>query len=289
MIQSMTAFARSENKGDWGQLVCEMRSINHRYLELSLNIAECLRHLEMPLREHLKKKLQRGKIECLIRFQPSLTANHSLFKVNEAVLNQVAAASKLIAGYVPDAQMLNVADLLRFPGILENREVDIEALQTPVFSLLEQTLAELLAARKREGAELSQLFLQRIQLISAELNKITTRVPQLLIEQRDKLNKRFQEAKVELDANRLEQEMVFFAQRMDVTEEIDRTKTHIKEFCRILQAGGLVGRRLDFLLQELNREANTLGSKSQDPLLSHAAVEIKVLIEQIREQVQNVE
>jgi uncharacterized protein (TIGR00255 family) len=184
---------------------------------------------------------------------------------------------------------INSAEILRFPGVLESKEADIDRLQAEAIVLVEKSLTDLVAARQREGKELTRLFLQRIDAMEQELVKVKNRLPAVLIEQREKLLKRFADAKVELDATRLEQEMVIFAQRMDVAEEVDRTQTHLTEIRRILKTGGAVGRRLDFLMQELNREANTLGSKSTDSILTHAAVEMKVLIEQMREQVQNVE
>jgi uncharacterized protein (TIGR00255 family) len=178
---------------------------------------------------------------------------------------------------------------LHFPGVIEKREVDVKILQNEVLELLEKAIQDLLAARMREGEELKRLFLQRMDVVQHELIKVSEKLPHVITEQQERLLKRFSEAKVELDAGRLEQEMVIFAQKMDVSEEIERTKTHITEVRRILTEGGPAGRRLDFLLQELNREANTLGSKSVDPVITHAAVEMKVAIEQAREQVQNIE
>ncbi|OGT42047.1 MAG: YicC family protein [Gammaproteobacteria bacterium RIFCSPHIGHO2_12_FULL_37_34] len=288
MIHSMTAFARGEVRGDWGNLVCEIRSINHRYLDMVFYLPDMLRTLEMSMRESIRKVISRGKIECSIRYQPNAKAAQALFTMNGALVQALCQASEKIASFLGNASASST-DILRFPGVLETKEADLVILQKQVFHLLEKTLHDLAASRKREGDELTQLFFQRLDSIQQELVKIRQRLPLVLKEQKERLVKRFTEAKVELDPARLEQEMVIFAQKIDVAEEVDRTETHITETRRVLNQGGAVGRRLDFLLQELNRESNTLGSKSLDSILMHAAVEMKVLIEQMREQVQNVE
>lgn len=289
MILSMTAFARTQTQAEWGNFVCEMRSINHRYLEISLHLPEILRVFEMPLRECIRQYVKRGKVECAIRYQANSAAGGASFAVNTALVNNLSKAAQEVASLLTSPAPISATDILRFPGVMETKDADVSQLQKEVFQLLETTLKDLVAARQREGEELKQTFLQRLDLMQQELAKVRSRLPQVLIDQRDKLIKRFTEAKVELDPNRLEQEMVIFAQKIDVAEEIDRTETHIAEIRRILKQDGMAGRRLDFLLQELNREANTMGSKSSDSTITHAAVEMKVLIEQIREQVQNIE
>lgn len=289
MIHSMTAFARVQNQGASGSLVCEIRSINHRYLEVGLHLPEVLRIMEMPLRESIRQYVQRGKIECSIRYQASSNTPGSLFTVNTMLAEELCAASEKIAEFLQHAPVINLTDILRYPGVLETKEADLSQLQADVSQLLQATLKDLVSARQREGEELKQLFLQRMDLMQSEMNKVRSHLPQVMIDQRERLLKRFVDAKIDLDANRLEQEMVMYAQKIDVSEEVERTETHIAEIRRILKQGGTVGRRLDFLLQELNREANTLGSKSTDSVLTHAAVEMKVLIEQVREQVQNIE
>lgn len=289
MIYSMTAFARAQSQGEWGHLACEIRSINHRYFEISLHLPDMLRALEMPMRERFQSFLKRGKIECGIRYQPNAAKVGSLLTVNMTLASELGRVSEEIAGLLKMPAAISPAELLRFPGVLETKEMDVSVLQQEIFRLLEVTLHDLVAARQREGEGLKQLFLQRMDVMEQELSKARQRLPKVMIEQRDRLLKRFTEARLELDPNRLEQEMVIFAQRLDVSEEIERTETHIVEIRRILKQGGTVGRRLDFLLQELNREANTLSSKSVDSVMTHAAVEMKVLIEQVREQVQNVE
>jgi len=284
----MTAFTRVQSKGEWGSLVCEMRSINHRYLEMSVHTPENLRVLEVPMRELIREQLKRGKVECVLRYQPS-SSNHALLSINTELANELSHVSETIAALLKNPGPVSPLDILRFPGVLESKEVDIKKLQDEVFHLLALALKDLLAARSREGEDLKQLFLQRMDLLQQELVKVRERLPQVMQEQRDKLLKRLADVKQECDSGRLEQEMVIYAHKIDVAEEIDRTETHISEVRRVLKEGGLAGRRLDFLLQELNREANTLGSKSVDPILTHAAVEMKVLIEQVREQVQNIE
>lgn len=289
MIHSMTAFARSQTQGSWGSLVCEIRSINHRYLEISLHAPDVVRALEMPIRERVRHLIKRGKIECGLKYQPSAASEGAMFSINTVLAKALCEASEQIGGFLKDAAPVHSTDILRFPGVLETKEADFQALQQEVLNLVEATLKDLLAARGREGEELKQLFLLRMDAMQVELAKVRERLPQVMIDQRERLLKRFADAKIELDPGRLEQEMVMFAQKIDIAEEIDRTETHILEIRRILKQGGASGRRLDFLLQELNREANTLGSKSVDPVITHAAVEMKVLIEQVREQVQNIE
>jgi len=289
MIYSMTAFARTQSTGEWGSLVCEMRSINHRYLEMSVHLPDVLRAFEMPIRERIRDVLKRGKVECLIRYQPSTGKAGSLYEINTLLAQELCHASEQIAVMLLNAGPVCPTDILRFPGVLETKETDMASLEKPILALVEGTLTDLVAARGREGEELKQIFLQRMDLMQQELTKVRENLPRLIQEQQERLMKRFTDAKLELEPGRLEQEMVIFAQKIDVAEEIDRAETHIGEIRRVLKHGGAVGRRLDFLLQELNREANTLGSKSVDAGMMHTAVEMKVLIEQVREQVQNVE
>lgn len=289
MVYSMTAFARTQEQGEWGTMICEMRSINHRYLELSVYLPELLRALEMPIREQIRQKLNRGKVECTFKLKSSSGQQAEQLVLNQSMVKALATASSEIADILISPGTVNPADIMRFPGVLETKEADTSALQATAAGMLKTCLEELLAARQREGGELTKLFIRRAELIEAELTKVKARLPSVQKEQREKLLKRFEDVKLELDTTRLEQEMVMFAQRIDVAEEIERTETHLGEMRRILKAGGVVGRRLDFLMQELNREANTLGSKSVDTVLTHAAVEMKVLVEQMREQVQNIE
>ena len=288
MIQSMTAFARSQSQSHAGSIVCEVRSINHRYLEMSLRLPEVLHELEVHMRERIREHIKRGKIECFLRYQPSETSGVEL-TINTALVEKLCQANELIAKELKHPAHINTMDILRWPGILQMKEVDLENVQEDVLALLDQTLENLVEARCREGAQLKELFLQRLEGMAVELVKVRARIPAILQGQRERLMARFSDASLQFDTSRLEQEMVLLAQKIDVTEEIERLETHITEVRRILKHGGAVGRRLDFLMQELNREANTLGAKSVDADTTRASVELKVLIEQIREQVQNVE
>lgn len=287
MIQSMTAFARAQGQGKWGMAVCEIRSINHRYLELIVRVPENLHELEAPMRECIRDHVKRGKVECHLRYQPGDVSG------SEITIN-THLADRLCKANIKIAEMLNQAtvstmDILQWPGILQIAEVDLEIIEDEVIQLLEKGLKDLVAARAREGDELKQLFLQRLDSMKSEVAKVRQHMPNILKTQRERLINRFSEAKIEVDSNRLEQEIVIFSQKIDVSEELERIDTHISEVRRVLKQGGVVGRRLDFLMQELNREANTLGAKSADVDTTRASVELKVLIEQIREQVQNVE
>lgn len=288
MIHSMTAFAREQSQGDWGIMTCELRSINHRYLEISIHLTEALRVFEMPMRELIRKHVRRGKVECSLRYRPGQDAP-TAFEVNIPLVTELARVSAVVSECLTGSQSISVSDVLRYPGVLEAKETDAGTLQEVTMQLVERTLNDLLGAREREGSELTRLFLERMEAMQVEMDKVRARLPQVMLEAKERLNKRFSDAKIELDPGRFEQEMVMYAQKIDIAEEIDRTETHMTEVRRVLKSGGAAGRRLDFLLQELNREANTIGSKSTDSVITHAAVEMKVLIEQVREQVQNVE
>ncbi len=288
MIHSMTAFAREQSQGSWGVLTCELRSINHRYLEISTHLSEAIRVFETPIREQIRLLAKRGKIECSVRYRPAVDTD-AAFVVNQGLVKELARVSEEITAMLNDPAPVSAADILRFPGVLESKEADQSMLQEEVLALVKKSLFDLLAAREREGSELNRLFLERMDQMQVEMKKVRERLPFVMKEAQERLWKRFSDAKVELDPARIEQEMVMFAQKIDISEEIDRTETHIAEFRRVLKADAAAGRRLDFLLQELNREANTMGSKSTDSIITHAAVEMKVLIEQVREQVQNVE
>lgn len=288
MIQSMTAFSRLQGQGTWGSAACELRSINHRYLEMSVRLPDTLHELEIMIRERIRHHIKRGKIECNIRYIPGDVAGSEII-INKHLAVQLCRATDTVGQMLTHPAPINPMDILHWPGILQIAEVDIEIIQDEIVQLIEKALLDLVEARSREGAELKILFLQRLESMKNELTKVREHLPAVMKAQRERLIARFTDAKVELDAGRLEQEMVMFAQKTDVSEELERIDTHISEVRRVLKQGGLVGRRLDFLMQELNREANTLGAKSVDVDTTRASVELKVLIEQIREQVQNVE
>lgn len=288
MIYSMTAFARQLDQGDWGSAVWEIRAVNHRYLDCSLKMPESFKSLEMSLRELAREKVQRGRIECTLQYKPS-TKNYNSLSVDKNLVKNLAHAIDEIRQHIPEAQSVNPLQILAWPNVLQAEETKIELIQSTVSKLFEKALDELVATRAREGSALQKILEQKLQTISDQEQKIRARVPKILQLQRTKITSRLEEIKAELDAQRLEQEILLLAQRIDITEELDRLMTHVKETQRVLGDGGRVGKRLDFLLQELNRETNTIAAKSIDAETTSVAVELKVVIEQMREQAQNVE
>ena len=289
MIRSMTAFSRREERADGATLSWEIRSVNHRYLEPGLRLPDSLRDVEPAVRESLRRRLSRGKVECTLRLGGQDAQAGGALTLNEPLLAEVVAVAQRIAGLAGPGAVINPVDILRWPGVAQAAEADSEALAARAIALFEATLDDFVAAREREGAELAALVHQRLDAILREVERVKAALPQILEAQRQKLRARVEEALAAPDRDRLEQELVLLAARMDVAEEIDRLVTHVGEVRRALKEGGSVGRRLDFLMQELNREANTLGSKSVSADTTQASVEIKVLIEQMREQVQNIE
>jgi len=285
----MTAFARQEGDGDWGALQLELRSVNHRYLEVNPRLPEELRQIETKLRERIGKRLGRGKVDCTVRYQPPASAASGELKLNVELVKQLAHASREVDGHLYNAAPVNSLDVLRWPGVLESVAVDAEQLQQAVMTLLDAALEELDENRCREGDKLKAIILQRCGSAAEVVTAVRQRLPEVLAGVRQRLHERLTELRQELDENRLEQEMVIQAQKLDVDEEMDRLETHLAEVRRVLDRDEPVGRRLDFLMQELNREANTLGSKSADSETTKASVELKVLIEQMREQIQNIE
>ncbi len=288
MIYSMTAFARRELRGDFGLLVCEIRSVNQRYLEANFRLSDVVRELEMPLRDKLRQQLSRGKVDVWIKHE-AIEGNVSNIHINQDLAARLVAAASQIDQLARHAAPLNAADILRIPGVVCVAEPNQQALLAATQSLFDQTLSDFVAMRQREGQALQQFIGQRLDLIAVECEKVRERMPHILAHYRQRLLARLQDIKAELDNDRLEQEMVLFAHKIDVAEELDRLSAHLVEIKRVLQQGGAVGRKLDFLMQELNREANTLGSKSVSADSSLSSVELKVLIEQMREQIQNLE
>ena len=287
MIHSMTAFARAEQAGEHGTLSWEIRSVNHRYLEPHLRLPEAFRDLEGAVREALRKGLSRGKVECTLRFAEE-TAGRSM-QVDPERARQLISAAEKVAALIKQPAPLNPLEILAWPGVLVGDSTDPQALNNAALQLFHQALEQMKAGRLREGEELAHLINERLDAIGTETATLRSQVPQMLAAQRQKLIDRCAEMRVELDAQRLEQELVMLAQKSDVAEELDRLGTHVTEVRRVLKSGGAAGRRLDFLMQELNREANTLGSKAFDTRSTQAAVNLKVLIEQMREQIQNIE
>ena len=287
MIHSMTAFARAEQAGPNGTLSWELRSVNHRYLEPHLRLPDAFRDLEGAVREALRNGLSRGKVECTLRFAEE-SAGQPL-QVDRERAAQLVAAAESVASLIKHPAPLNPLEVLSWPGVLVANAADPQALNKAAMSLFKQALEELKQSRSREGIELAKLLSDRLDSIDGEVAALRELVPQMLAMQRQKILDRSAELQVELDPQRLEQELVILAQKSDVAEELDRLSTHVSEVRRVLKSGGAAGRRLDFLMQELNREANTLGSKAFDTRSTQAAVNLKVLIEQMREQVQNIE
>lgn len=287
MIYSMTAFARKELKGPWGTAVWEIRSVNQRFLETYFRLPEQFRSLEPVLRERFRKRLQRGKVECALRFSNE-GAEASKITLNEALAKQVLEAADWIQSH-GQSTGVNPLDVLRWPGVVAAEETDMDAIQKELLQGLDQAMEDFVEARATEGAELKKMIEQRLDGIEVEAQKVGEQMPQIVQWQREKLINRFEEAKVELEETRVEQEMVMLAQKLDVAEELDRLAAHVKETRNIMNKGGACGRRLDFMMQEFNRESNTLGSKSINAEVTQSAVELKVLIEQMREQIQNIE
>ena len=288
MIRSMTAFARQQGHGEYGELTWEVRSVNHRFLETTVRLPEELRGIEPAVRDRVTARLGRGKVECNLRLKAAAAGSVEL-QVNERMVEQILAAADKMAHRLHSSHQLSIMDVLRWPGVMETGEQDFTPAQEAALTLLEQTLDSLLEAREREGARLSDLIVQRVRGMRAQVETARERMPLVIEAVRERLRARLAEVAENLDQERLEQEMALLAQRLDVDEEMDRLRTHLDEVSRVLEQDEPVGRRLDFLMQELNREANTLGSKSADSETTAISVEMKVLIEQMREQVQNIE
>ena len=288
MISSMTAFSRKESRSDQGELVCEIRSVNHRYLELFLRLPEELKALEPKIRERVNQRLGRGKLDLALRFTPSKDAAGGMV-INERLAQQVIDAAGQIGMLLHQSVPPRTMDVMRWPGVLETEEQDLAPVQKLSMELLDEALDGLVNARQREGERLAELILQRVEAMREQVIQVQGLMPEVLESVRERLRNRLAEVQEELDEGRLEQEMALLAQRLDVDEEMDRLNTHLDEVENVLKRKEPVGRRLDFLMQELNREANTLASKSANVDVTRIGVELKVLIEQIREQVQNIE
>ena len=288
MVRSMTAFSRQEHNGEFGELILELRTVNHRYLDISLRLPEELRSLESKLREQISNRLTRGKLDLSLRYQPPAQERDSL-QLDMELVKQLSKASREIDHILYDHTAVHSMDILRWPGVLQARTIDQELLSKAVLTLLNEAMDDLVATREREGKKLGDVISQRCDAMSEIVSQVKVKMPEIMQGWRDKLVARLEQAKLEVDPERLEQEIVYLAQKTDVDEEMDRLAMHISEVQRVLTEKKPVGRRLDFLMQELNREANTLGSKSVHVDSTRASVDLKVLIEQMREQVQNIE
>ncbi len=288
MVCSMTAFARQEQRDGQGDLVWELRSVNHRYLEVTVRLPEEFRVLESKVRELVAKRLGRGKVDCNLRFEQGAGSVADV-SVNRELAKKIIDAASTVDQLLHESRPLQSIDILRWPGVLEVEKPDLSPLQQRAGDLLEAALDTLVDTRRREGERLAELITQRCASMQEQVAAVKERMPQVLSGIRERLQARLSELREDMDPARLEQEMVLLVQRLDVDEEMDRLATHLDEVLRVLQREEPVGRRLDFLMQELNREANTLSSKSNDVEVTRLAVEMKVLIEQMREQVQNIE
>ena len=288
MARSMTAFARQELVKDWGTLTLELRSVNHRYLDVSMRMPEDFRNLEPKIREKISAKLARGKVDVGLKFSRTEAAAGDLL-IDMDLIQQISNASREIDHILYNPAQVSSLELLRWPGVIKTPEVDSAELSGALFELLDVTLNDMLEGREREGEKLADLIQQRCQSISEVIVNVKKRLPEIMKIWREKLLTRIQDASVEVDESRLQQELVILAQKTDVDEELDRLTTHVTEVERVLKDKKPIGRRLDFLMQELNREANTLGSKSIDTETTKASVDLKVFIEQMREQIQNIE
>jgi len=288
MIRSMTAFARQELRAEWGTLTWELRSVNHRYLEISTRLPEEFRVLEPEIREVIGTRLSRGKLECNLRFQQAAGATPEV-NIDHGLATALVEANRHIEEMILNAARINPMELLRWPGVLTLKGPDLEPMFDEAIQGLTVALDELITTREREGERIHAVISQRCATMRVLVEEAKERLPEVLERQRQRLQERLAEIREELKEERLEQEMVLFAQKIDVAEELDRLDTHIEEVERVITRDEAIGRRLDFLMQELNREANTLGSKSADIETTRVAVDLKVMIEQMREQVQNIE
>lgn len=288
MIRSMTAFARSERTDIWGTAYWELRSVNNRYLDVTPRLPEEVRAVESSVREQVRAKLNRGKVDCTLRLSLGASTDATL-ELNLELARRVAEATREIDALLHDPARVSAVDVLRWPGVVQTQSPDIDTLGKAVLELLDEALAQLVATREREGQHIAGLLIERCDEMQTITDAVRKRLPEVLAATRQRLHERLAELVEQLNEERLEQEIAMVAQKTDVAEELDRLDAHVKEVRRVLDNVQPAGRRLDFLMQELNREANTLGSKSIDTETTRASVDLKVLIEQMREQIQNVE
>lgn len=288
MICSMTAFAHRETKDELGHISWNLRSVNHRFLDISLRLPEQFRSLESELRERLNKRLSRGKLDCSLGYKPPTTLSDKVI-VNETLAKALIETSHKVELLMNNAARISAIEILQWPGVTLEPEIDTAPLLKTALTAFDEALDELIDSRRREGNRLKDIISQRLESIVEIVEKVRERRPLVLEAQRRKLTSRISELEIEPDAQRLEQELVYTAQKLDVEEELDRLHGHCTELADVLQRREPIGRRMDFLMQEFNREANTLASKSADLQTTQAAVELKVMIEQMREQAQNIE
>ncbi|WP_199609625.1 YicC/YloC family endoribonuclease [Flocculibacter collagenilyticus] len=287
MIHSMTAYARHEVKNDWGNAIWEIRSVNQRYLETFIRLPEQFRAIETVIRERLRKQLQRGKVEVFLKYNANPAAVGQL-QINETLAKQLIEKANWIRTHGAESN-INPIEIMRWPGVMEVEEADIDTIQTDILNGFDKVLSDFKDARGSEGENLKEMIEQRLTGVLEQKAIIEQHLPEIMAWQKERIVNRFEEINLELDEGRLEQEMIYLAQKTDVAEELDRLTSHVNETQKIMKKGGACGRRLDFMMQEFNRESNTLASKSINADITKAAVELKVLIEQMREQIQNIE
>lgn len=288
MIRSMTGFARRERQGPWGTLVSELRTVNHRYLEISLRLPDDLKALDNDIRQTITAALRRGKVDVNLYLKSASGMERSI-ELDNALLGELATRIAEVRSLVDNTAAVSPLDLLRWPGVIRDAEIDTKPVLAAALELLREALTELNDTRYREGQRIRELLLSRCVAMRTQVQVVKTRLPEVSQRLRDRIVERISQLGVTPDPERLEQELVLYAHKMDVDEELDRLTGHLEEVTSVLESSEPAGRRLDFLMQELNREANTLSSKSQDAETTRAAVDMKVMIEQMREQVQNVE
>ncbi len=288
MPSSMTGFARKEVRHDWGTIICEVRTVNHRYLEPFFRLPDPLKSVEPDLRESLKKSLNRGKAEISIHLKTD-TSDTPQMELNSELAKTLSDMANALKSELKSEAQLNPLELLRWPGIIRTAEVDPDTLELESQKLFQGTLALLIENRKREGEELKKFILQRLDEVTTKVSMVRKRLPEVLEQHRNKLKSKIESLKVEIDEDRFNQEAIYIAQKADVAEELDRLDAHVQETKHTLKQNQPIGRRLDFLMQEFNRESNTLSSKSMASDVTQIAVDLKVLIEQMREQIQNIE
>ena len=288
MTASMTAYGRTEESSETGHITWEIRSVNHRYLEVNIRLPEELRMLETKVREHISSKLKRGKVDCSLRFDASEIAGDGL-SIDTNLANNLIKSAESIQASITNPAELSAMDFLRWPGVIIRDTIDAESISASLLEQLDMTLEHVVGTRLREGNKLQAMILERCDIIASLLLRFREKLPEIQQILRDRLSDKSQELSIELDKDRLEQEILLLVQKSDVAEELDRLDAHLGEVRQVVQKNEPVGRRLDFMMQEMNREANTLGSKAANLDYTNTSVDLKVLIEQMREQLQNIE
>ena len=288
MLCSMTGFARVEEASEQGNFSWEIRSVNHRYLEINFRLPEEVRRLEPQLRQHLQKHLARGKVDCVFRYQLT-EAQTAALEINQPLLESLRDQVHHVNDLLPQSSPPKAIDLLAWPGVVNASETDMQSFHKKCFALFKTATLQLIDMRGTEGERLKDMLQERCRQIDVIVKRVRARYPEVLEALREKQKQRIEELNIDFDQQRFEQELVYTAQKLDIAEELDRLDSHLSEMQSIFDRKDPIGRRLDFLMQEFNREANTLASKSADIETTQAAVDLKVLIEQMREQVQNIE